>query len=281
VKRKTHIIFSILIFTLSLIDSVLPQEKEPVIISPLVGDKLDRVERDYFKLFPRIEGFQTAVFYLNPDSSLMVQIKYLANDIIKDTIINEYKSLKKMQYHFINFIKHTMNNVEEDDKGRFVKISKNYTGNIAGELITVRDSSFLIYNVEFESQTEQSINSYGLVNLNYYDVKNVRISDETNIGIYIYPTLGSLVGALIASAVKEEEPSPQNDKFEINISIPTSIIIGSLLGGLVGVILSGIVPFEIVSENVFESPFTENDIKGLNDNARYSEGTPYYLQKLE
>ena len=42
---------------------------EPITVSPFIGEKLDRVERDYFKLFPQFDGFEEAVFYLNPDST--------------------------------------------------------------------------------------------------------------------------------------------------------------------------------------------------------------------
>ncbi len=61
----------------------------PIIVSPLIGEKLDRVERDYFGLFPHINGFEEAVFYLNPDSSLMVEIWYRSNSEVRDTIIQD------------------------------------------------------------------------------------------------------------------------------------------------------------------------------------------------
>ena len=39
----------------------------PYAVSPFIGDTLSLEERDYYILFPKIEGFQWAVFYLNSD----------------------------------------------------------------------------------------------------------------------------------------------------------------------------------------------------------------------
>ena len=71
----------------------------PYVVNPLIGDTLTLEERDYYILFPQIEEFQFAVFYLNPDSSLNAVVKYYDDGILKDTLIENYKSIKSLNYH--------------------------------------------------------------------------------------------------------------------------------------------------------------------------------------
>jgi hypothetical protein len=49
-------------------------EGQAMIISPRVGDIIDAEERDRFRLFPDIKGFQSAVFLLLPDSTCVVRV---------------------------------------------------------------------------------------------------------------------------------------------------------------------------------------------------------------
>ena len=71
--------------------AVIQAQEEPIEISPFIGKKLDNVERDYFYLLPKIEGFHEAIFYLNPDSSLKVNIQFKDEGILRDTVLNQYK----------------------------------------------------------------------------------------------------------------------------------------------------------------------------------------------
>ncbi|MEE9450107.1 MAG: hypothetical protein V3V72_08660, partial [Ignavibacteriaceae bacterium] len=106
-----------LVYFLLLSSAILAQEKaKPIIIHPLIGDKLDKVEEEYFKFFPQISGFQEAVFYLNPDSSLRVDIRYQESDAIRDTIINRYRTLRSLQTHIDQIIIISINEIEESYK---------------------------------------------------------------------------------------------------------------------------------------------------------------------
>ena len=63
------------------------EQLKPFVISPFIGEKLDRIEEDYFILFPVISDFQEATFYLKSDSSLIVNIKgYYHNVFIDSTM---------------------------------------------------------------------------------------------------------------------------------------------------------------------------------------------------
>lgn len=70
---------------------------QQVVISPFIGDTLDRVEREYFGLFPDIKGFQKAVWYLNSDSSLTVTVKIREEDKFIDTTFVSSHSISKLR----------------------------------------------------------------------------------------------------------------------------------------------------------------------------------------
>jgi hypothetical protein len=89
---KTKILFMVLAFITLFFSRILSQEK-PIIVSPLIGDVLDKTERERRKLFPDIKGFEQAEFFLNPDSTLKVKIFTRINGIWKDSIIEKYKKL--------------------------------------------------------------------------------------------------------------------------------------------------------------------------------------------
>ncbi len=56
----------------------LSQEKnELYIISEKVGEEIDPIEREKYELFPDISGFQSAIFFVLPDSTYIIQINYI------------------------------------------------------------------------------------------------------------------------------------------------------------------------------------------------------------
>jgi hypothetical protein len=72
-------------------------QEKPVLVSPLIGYQLDKAERDKYHLFQDIQDFQSAVFFLNPDSTLKAKISFVSKGLLKDTIIEKYKTLSEMQ----------------------------------------------------------------------------------------------------------------------------------------------------------------------------------------
>jgi hypothetical protein len=76
---------------------VVETEIKPIVLSPLIGDTLDAAERESYILLPNLKGFQGAVFYLNPDSSLKVKVTLLHNGVRGETIIKRYRSLRAVQ----------------------------------------------------------------------------------------------------------------------------------------------------------------------------------------
>lgn len=277
---KLNIIITLSILDFLIVGQSIAQDKKPIVISPLIGEKLDKVERDYFGLFLGFNGFQEAEFYLNPDSTLKVHINYNKGEELKDTIISEYRSLKKMHYYFINFMKNSIEDISEEEKGRTIDVNDNYGEKTNGELLYAADSSLFIYNQSFINiySSNQTLKSYGILNIINNNINDVRIKSGTNIAPYIYGSLGGIIGGIIGAAVDKNNP-PAPGKF-ITINLHTEIYLGAALGILVGYVLGYALPIEIVSGKVYQNPFDENDIEGLRSNARYKQDIPYFMLKV-
>ncbi len=95
---KKDIILLFIFYLAAFPDPAQCQEKlQPVVVSPFIGDKLDRVEEDYFKIFPGFADFREAIFYINNDSSLNVKIKIWRNNSLIDTAILYTNSLSYLR----------------------------------------------------------------------------------------------------------------------------------------------------------------------------------------
>jgi len=70
------LIISIVLF---LVGQLYAQEEEGeiIIISKRVGKEIDQEEREKFKLFQEIKGFQSAVYIKLPDNRYFLKITYL------------------------------------------------------------------------------------------------------------------------------------------------------------------------------------------------------------
>jgi hypothetical protein len=102
--KSTHCFFILCSLTLLSFRVVGQEQDKPIVVSSLIGDTLDAGERERYKLVPNLEGFQWAVFYLNPDSSLKVKVSLLDNKARRDTIIERYRTLKGVQNQVQQFV---------------------------------------------------------------------------------------------------------------------------------------------------------------------------------
>jgi hypothetical protein len=61
---------------------------QPIVISPVIGDTLDKSERAYNKLFETISGFQSAVYFLSKDSTLYAKVFSRSNSKLDSEIVD-------------------------------------------------------------------------------------------------------------------------------------------------------------------------------------------------
>ena len=152
-------------------------EKSPIIVSPLIGDTLSLAERNYYKLFSTIDGFQWGVFYINPDSSLSAKITYTKDNTIKDTLFELSGTLDEIkQYMYdIDFSKSVIN---EDAAEVSAQLHNDEI--ISGNLLSVRQASLLIYNSN--RQINDNELDYNLIhNVKQRDIKMLTIRGQSNV----------------------------------------------------------------------------------------------------
>jgi hypothetical protein len=244
---------------------LIAQEGEkPFVVSPLIGDTLSLEERDYYNLLPTINGFQFAIFYLNSDSLLDVKVFYEKRFAVKDTLINNYKSLTNMR---IYLLKVDLANSKE------VTVYLENKTNISGGFLSINNHSVLIYSEECE---EGTLNSNCLSKINNTEIKKFVIPGESNIGESVIwcMLIGTFLGSAIGYVIEENINS--SDQFK-----GLGTLSGALIGSGVG-LLTGVIYGSITSEpDLIIQPFSDDNIKGLSQYATFPSGEPDELKKIK
>lgn len=95
---------------------------KPVALTPLIGDTLYQADREYYHLLSKLDGFRWAVFYLNPDSSLRVQVNLLRGTTAMDTVIEHYTHLGSIRKHIatVDMIKHVNGDDPSEDNRQVI-----------------------------------------------------------------------------------------------------------------------------------------------------------------
>jgi len=105
-QKNAFLVMLSIIIVFSSFNRLLAQENEDktIIISQRVGAVIDLEERNYFKLFPGIKGFQSAKFFQLPDSTFKVKLTYLEDQIEKTRFgrlrESEIKKMRESIDHF-------------------------------------------------------------------------------------------------------------------------------------------------------------------------------------
>ncbi len=240
------------------------ENEKPFIVSPLIGDTLSLEERDYYNLLPTFNGFQFAIFYLNADSLLDVQVAYKTRSGIRDTLISNYKSPTNMRIYLFKV---------DIEMARTVVVYLENRTNIIGGFLSINHGSVLIYSEECE---EGTLSSSCFKKINNTEIKKFVIPGESNIGeSVVWCTLiGLAAGSAIGLAINEGT----NGWEEFNA---TSALAGGLVGSCVG-LLTGLIYGSITSEpDIVIQPLSEENMKGLSQYSVYPDGEPEELKKIK
>lgn len=267
------------LFNLFFVSTILVAQNKslPVVVNPSIGDTLSLSERDYYQMLPKIEGFQFAVFYLNPDSTLNADVHYIKNGISADTLIQDYKSLKSLYYH-IN-ARNALENksyltIYEDkktkfDKGAYVSVYTNDGGELDGELLSVRRNSLLILKQELKSNV---IKSEWTDNINRTEINEVLIKGKSNLGLGI--GLGILASVIVGAIIFQ---SYDDGTFMWGYDAITPTILAMVgcisLGAIIGISTS--TPNEIIN------PRDKYEYQRLIEYSRYKYSEPDELKKIQ
>ena len=94
---KTFLVLFLIILSSSKNILFAQEQLTPFVLSPFIGEKLDRVEESYFNLFSGVTSFNEATFYLDADSSLFINIKFYEENLLIDTLIISILSPQYLQ----------------------------------------------------------------------------------------------------------------------------------------------------------------------------------------
>ena len=261
---KTYILLFSAIFLLSIQFSLAQESEKVFIVSPLIGDTLSLEERDYYNLLPTINGFKFAIFYLDADSLLDVRVSYKTRNGIRDTLINNYKSLANMRIYLFKV---------DIEMARKVTVYLENKTNIVGGFLAINHDLVLIYSEECE---EGTVNSNCLKKINNTEIKKFVIPGESNIGESVIwcTIIGMAVGSVTGVVINEST----NGWEEFNAS---SALAGGLVGSCIG-LLTGLIYGSVTSEpDIVIQPFSANNIKGLSQYSVYPNGEPEELKNIK
>lgn len=262
--KKLFYMATILLFLLNLVHIPAQKNSEPIFVNTKIGDTLSLSERNYYQLFPKIDDFQFAVFYLSPDSMLNAEVHYFKNGTTADTLIQNYKSLKSFNYQISARLALENQTIMPDiqyknsysDKGADVSVYRNDGDIISGELLSVKNNSMLVLKQEC---IEIAMESDCTEKINTSEINKLIIVGNSNLGEGII--LGLLAAAAVAAVIylSNENNSILNEDSGELIGITSLGCIA--LGVTIGILTS--TPDKVID------PFSEDDISGLSTYSRF------------
>ena len=273
--KTTFYFLFVFILVLNCFSALTQEIERPFVVSPLIGDTLSLDERDNYNLFPTINNFLWAVFYLNNDSTLNVKVTYINRSVIKDTLIENYRTLNSFLI-YMNYAENPafVNPVENKDySGNEVSALFNDGTDVKGKLLSASSSSLIIYASSCD-QEKINVNCATLVRL--FDLEKLTVKSDFNLGRILYPLVMGLAAVMIfdnAYATKGGSFQNIGDNMKKNFFIGLAVGLG---GALAGIGLSYAVPLNIASEKEYSVPLNEDEIERLSKIARYKDFESYY-----
>ena len=279
-KKLFFTAFVLTITNFSGIKTLAQNDISPYVVNDFIGDTLSQEERDYYQLFPKIEGFQYAVFYLNPDSSLNAEVKHLVEGHSRDTLIQNYRSLKSLNYHI--YARNALENGIPDtafkfeapvySKGAEVYAYLHDGRETSGELLSVRKNSLLILKPECD---DNSKNPECISKINTSEIDKLVVEGSSNVAEGL--VLGLVASIAVSAIIYQSNHQSSSFGPGINEGTLDAMIIATVccvgLGTVIGILTS--TPDEVIE------PFSKYEISGLSTYSRYQSNEPNELKKIK
>jgi len=204
------------------------QQLHPIIISPLIGEKLDRVEESYFNLFPGVTSFNEATFYLDADSSLFININFYENNLLKDTLIISKRTPQILRNKINEVILNDIKKSRVEELEFITENNEKYGGTVFSfdsEQIKLIENGFAKVN---DYNKKEDYISF----LSYSKIEKMKI-DKSSTGILFLSTIiGAVSGWFIGGALA---PEPETGKWDF--SGLGYAFLGSTIGSIIGYVV--------------------------------------------
>lgn len=179
------------------------EQLKPFVLSPFIGEKVDRVEESYFNLFPGVTSFNEATFYLDADSSLFINVQFYENNILKDSLIGSTRSAQ--------FLKDKINEVIlKDIKEGRVKELEFITKNkekYEGTVYSFNDEQIKLIDDGFAKVNDNKRQDDYISLLNYSKIEKMKIYRSSTTFSLLFSIIGAVGGWFIGGALAPE-PKP-------------------------------------------------------------------------
>ncbi len=299
--------------------SLIAQEKDKqVILSPRVGPTIDASEREHFELFQEINDFARAVLFQTPDSTYYARIVLIGADgKARDTTVWYFKSYLFMLAEKINHFEElaawnyqigqkpeTLQVVTDEYIARAQEIARseeaakvqaakmvaeskegevvlllNDGQEIAGELLSVRDSSIIISTIENAEGYGSAGDTAGIVVVSNQRVQKVIIKGESKVlkGMGLGLLIGGAIGAMINCVTYKK---PRDSSFHFGPEAAPGAV-GVFLGGLGGLAVGAIVGSAASTSDEVIEPLPNHDLSSLKPFARFPGNEPEWLRLIK
>jgi hypothetical protein len=199
-------------------------------IRNIVGDTIDISERNFYRLFPWVSGFNKAVIQQNSEDFLDFRIFYVQGNLLKDSI---YKSF----YSAGDLLK-MLEDAEDKRELEAIKFKNGpatillRTGEIvAGEILSIQSNELHFNEQALRIESKEKLKSDRLINKD--EIRKIIIRGKSNtllgagIGLLIGSTIGGAIAALISQSGGLAQLAALISFFTIT---PISGIIGAIIG---------------------------------------------------
>jgi hypothetical protein len=187
-KINAQIFFLLIVFFFQVSFLTAQPTYKILIISPKVGEVIDKSEKDYFHLFQTIKGFEQGIFFVDTSNSYYGLIEYINQNGIKcDTVINYSEA-------YLIRTSELIDNFEKVAAGGYQFTRSEFS------FPTIDDKNNLLAAITLTSNIKTENKSEKITYKDYYkqEFKNsdlLELSDnKIDIDLNYYPRLGFGIG---------------------------------------------------------------------------------------
>jgi hypothetical protein len=263
-KTTFYFVFvSILLFDCAL--SLAQEDQKQKYISSVIGDSLDKEERDFYKLLPNVKDFAGAVFYLEDNNSLSAKVYFQDDHQLKFNMYENYMAGLQNFNHYTEQIDKVSATTPAGKKITFYLINDKV---LTGELISIRENSLLIF------PTQGGINliddSDLITVLNKSDILKIELPSSFFGNCLFSMYTGGLIVSLLSGGIASI--ATQN-KSESNY--------GPALIAFIGWVIGTVVTYFIISGDKEIEIDWDYDLGDLKEYARFKIFEPMYLKQIK